>query len=139
MVPEEFVIERTDDQFVIFRLEKVQASKLDPDFEEQIGDAGIDRGLYERMIEERALQMALSDKITAQLRRLMLPQAATARQAAAARMRLMPGSAGSVEISGVIMMRTVLSTAALFTLFTVGLLIEDDHGHIKSTILKKSP
>jgi hypothetical protein len=61
------VIARSEDQFVIFRLEKYQASKLDPDFEKQISDAGIDRGLYERMTEERALQTALSDKITAQL------------------------------------------------------------------------
>lgn len=61
------VIARSEDQFVIFRLEKSQASKLDPDFEKQISDAGIDRGLYERMTEERALQTALSDKITAQL------------------------------------------------------------------------
>ena len=61
------VIERSEDQFVIFRLEKFQAAKLDPDFEKQISDAGIDRGLYERMTEERALQTALSDKITAQL------------------------------------------------------------------------
>jgi peptidyl-prolyl cis-trans isomerase C len=61
------VIARSDDQFVIFRLEKTQASKLDPDFEKQVSDAGIDRGLYERMTEERALQTALSDKITTQL------------------------------------------------------------------------
>jgi parvulin-like peptidyl-prolyl isomerase len=61
------VIARSEDQFVIFRLEKYQASKLDPDFEKQISDAGIDRGLYERMAEESALQIALSDKITAQL------------------------------------------------------------------------
>jgi parvulin-like peptidyl-prolyl isomerase len=61
------VIARSEDQFVIFRLEKHQASKLDPDFEKQISDAGIDRGLYERMAEESALQIALSDKITAQL------------------------------------------------------------------------
>lgn len=61
------VIERSEDQFVIFRLEKVQAEKLDPDFEKQISDAGIDRGLYERMTEERALQTALNEKITAQL------------------------------------------------------------------------
>jgi len=61
------VIARSEDQFVIFRLEKYQASKVDPDFEKQISDAGIDRGLYERMTEERALQTALSDKITAQL------------------------------------------------------------------------
>jgi len=61
------VIARSEDQFVIFRLEKYQASKLDPDFEKQISDAGIDRGLYERMTEELALQIALSDKITAQL------------------------------------------------------------------------
>jgi len=61
------VIARSDDQFVIFRLEKSQASKLDPDFEKQISDAGIDRGLYERMAEERALRTALSEKITAQL------------------------------------------------------------------------
>jgi parvulin-like peptidyl-prolyl isomerase len=61
------VIARSEDQFVIFRLEKYQASKLDPDFEKQISDAGIDRGLYERMTEELALQIALGDKITAQL------------------------------------------------------------------------
>jgi len=61
------VIARSDDQFVIFRLEKSQASKLDPDFEEQVSGAGIDRGLYERMAEERALRTALSEKITAQL------------------------------------------------------------------------
>ena len=61
------VIARSDDQFVIFRLEKSQASKLDPDFEGQISEAGIDRGLYERMAEERALRTALSEKITAQL------------------------------------------------------------------------
>jgi parvulin-like peptidyl-prolyl isomerase len=61
------VIARSDDQFVIFRLEKSQASKLDPDFDKQISDAGIDRGLYERMTEERALSAALSEKITAQL------------------------------------------------------------------------
>ena len=61
------VIERSDDQFVIFRLEKSQAAKLDPDFEEQVSGAGIDRGLYERMAEERALRTALSEKITAQL------------------------------------------------------------------------
>jgi hypothetical protein len=61
------VIARSDDQFVIFRLEKSQASKLDPDFDKQISDAGIDRGLYERMAEERALSAALSEKITAQL------------------------------------------------------------------------
>ena len=61
------VIARPDDQFVIFRLEKSQASKLDPDFEEQVSEAGIDRGLYERMAEERALRTALSEKITAQL------------------------------------------------------------------------
>jgi len=61
------VIARSEDQFVIFRLEKSQASKLDPDFDKQISDAGIDRSLYERMTEERALKTALSDKITAQL------------------------------------------------------------------------
>ena len=61
------VIARTENQFVIFRLEKSQASKLDPDFEKQVSDAGIDRGLYQRMTEERALKTALSDKITAQL------------------------------------------------------------------------
>ncbi len=61
------VIARSDDQFVIFRLEKSQASKLDPDFDKQISDAGIDRGLYERIVEERALRAALSEKITAQL------------------------------------------------------------------------
>uniref|UniRef100_UPI00404A5A91 peptidylprolyl isomerase n=2 Tax=Candidatus Limnocylindrus sp. TaxID=2802978 RepID=UPI00404A5A91 len=61
------VIARSDDQFVIFRLEKSQASKLDPDFDKQVSDAGIDRGLYERMTEERALSIALSEKITAQL------------------------------------------------------------------------
>lgn len=61
------VIARTADQFVIFRLDKSQASKLDPDFEKQVSDAGLDRGLYERMVEERALKTALSDKITAQL------------------------------------------------------------------------
>jgi parvulin-like peptidyl-prolyl isomerase len=61
------VIARSDDQFVIFRLEKSQASKLDPDFDKQISDAGIDRGLYERMAGERALRTALSEKITAQL------------------------------------------------------------------------
>jgi len=61
------VIARSEDQFVIFRLEKYQAAKLDPDFEKQVSDAGIDRGLYERMAGERALQTALSDKITAQL------------------------------------------------------------------------
>ncbi len=61
------VIARSDNQFVIFRLEKSQASKIDPDFEKQVSDAGIDRGLYERMTEERALKTALSDKITAQL------------------------------------------------------------------------
>ena len=61
------VIARSEDQFVIFRLEKNQAAKLDPDFEKQVSDAGIDRGLYERMAEERALKTALSDKITAQL------------------------------------------------------------------------
>lgn len=61
------VIARSDDQFVIFRLEKSQASKLDPDFDEQVSDAGIDRGLYERVAEERALRTALSEKITAQL------------------------------------------------------------------------
>jgi parvulin-like peptidyl-prolyl isomerase len=61
------VIARSENQFVIFRLEKSQAAKLDPDFEKQVSDAGIDRGLYERMAEERALKTALSDKITAQL------------------------------------------------------------------------
>jgi parvulin-like peptidyl-prolyl isomerase len=61
------VIARSDDQFVIFRLEKSQAEKIDPDFDQQVSDAGIDRGLYERMCEERALKIALSDKITAQL------------------------------------------------------------------------
>ena len=61
------VIARTEDQFVIFRLEKSQAARLDPDFEKQVSDAGIDRGLYQRMIEERVLKTALSDKITAQL------------------------------------------------------------------------
>jgi parvulin-like peptidyl-prolyl isomerase len=61
------VVARSDDQFVIFRLEKSQASKLDPDFDKQISDAGIDRGLYERMAGERALRTALSEKITAQL------------------------------------------------------------------------
>jgi parvulin-like peptidyl-prolyl isomerase len=61
------VIARSEDQFVIFRLDKSQASKLDPDFEKQVSDAGIDRGLYERMVQERALKTALSDKITAQL------------------------------------------------------------------------
>ncbi len=61
------VIARSEDQFVIFRLEKFQASRLDPDFEKQISAAGIDRGLYERMTEERALSAALSEKITAQL------------------------------------------------------------------------
>jgi parvulin-like peptidyl-prolyl isomerase len=61
------VIARTDTQFVIFRLDKFQAAKLDPDFEKQASDAGIDRGLYQRMTEERALKTALSDKITAQL------------------------------------------------------------------------
>jgi parvulin-like peptidyl-prolyl isomerase len=61
------VIARSENQFVIFRLEKSQASKLDPDFEKQISDAGIDRSLYERMAQERALKTALSDKITAQL------------------------------------------------------------------------
>jgi parvulin-like peptidyl-prolyl isomerase len=61
------VITESENQFVIFRLEKSQAAKLDPDFEKQVGDAGIDRGLYERMSAERALQTALSEKITAQL------------------------------------------------------------------------
>lgn len=61
------VVERTDDQFVIFRLEKLQASKPDPDFDKQVSDAGIDRGLYERMTTERALKLALTEKITAQL------------------------------------------------------------------------
>jgi parvulin-like peptidyl-prolyl isomerase len=61
------VIARTENQFVIFRLEKSQGSKLDPDFEKQVSDAGIDRGLYERMSQERALKSALSDKITVQL------------------------------------------------------------------------
>jgi len=61
------VIARSENQFVIFRLEKSQAAKLDPDFEKQVSDAGINRGLYERMAEERALKAALSDKITAQL------------------------------------------------------------------------
>lgn len=61
------VIASTEDQFVIFRLDKSQAAKLDPDFEKQVSEAGIDRGLYERMTEERALKTALSDKITAQL------------------------------------------------------------------------
>jgi len=61
------VIARSEDQFVIFRLEKSQASKLDPDFEQQVSGAEIDRGLYERMAEERALRTALSEKITAQL------------------------------------------------------------------------
>lgn len=61
------VIASTEDQFVIFRLDKSQAAKLDPDFEKQVSEAGIDRGLYERMAEERALKTALSDKITAQL------------------------------------------------------------------------
>lgn len=61
------VIARSENQFVIFRLEKSQAAKLDPDFEKQVSDAGIDRALYERMCEERALKTALSDKITAQL------------------------------------------------------------------------
>ena len=65
------VIASSDDQFVIFRLDKSQAAKLDPDFEKQVSDAGIDRGLYERMTQERALKTALSDKITAQL--LMSP------------------------------------------------------------------
>lgn len=61
------VIASTEDQFVIFRLDKSQAAKLDPDFEKQVSEAGIDRGLYERMAEERALKTALSEKITAQL------------------------------------------------------------------------
>ena len=61
------VIERSENQFVIFRLDKTQAAKLDPDFEKQVSDAGVDRGLYQRMTEERALKAALSDKITAQL------------------------------------------------------------------------
>jgi parvulin-like peptidyl-prolyl isomerase len=61
------VIARSEDQFVIFRLEKSQASKLDPAFDAQVSEAGIDRGLYERMAEERALRTALSEKITAQL------------------------------------------------------------------------
>jgi parvulin-like peptidyl-prolyl isomerase len=61
------VIANSDDQFVIFRLDKFQAAKLDPDFDKQVSDAGIDRGLYERMAEERALRIALSEKITAQL------------------------------------------------------------------------
>ena len=61
------VIERTENQFVIYRLEKSQAARLDPDFEKQVSDAGIDRGLYQRMVEERVLKTALSDKITAQL------------------------------------------------------------------------
>jgi len=61
------VVARTENQFVIFRLEKSQASKIDPDFEKQVSDAGIDRGLYERMTAERALKTALSDKITAGL------------------------------------------------------------------------
>ncbi|MEI6849040.1 MAG: peptidylprolyl isomerase [bacterium] len=61
------VVARSENQFVIFRLEKFQAAKIDPDFEKQVSDAGIDRGLYERMAEERALKSALSDKITAGL------------------------------------------------------------------------
>jgi len=61
------VIANSDDQFVIFRLDKFQAAKLDPDFDKQVSDAGIDRGLYERMAEERALRIALSEKITALL------------------------------------------------------------------------
>lgn len=61
------VIASTENQFVIFRLDKSQAAKLDPDFEKQVSEAGIDRGLYERMAEERALKTALSEKITAQL------------------------------------------------------------------------
>ena len=61
------VIARSDDQYVIFRLEKSQAAKLDPDFEGQISEAGIDRGLYERIAEDRALETALNEKITAQL------------------------------------------------------------------------
>jgi len=39
------VIARSEDQFVIFRLEKSQAAQLDPDFEKQDSDAGIERGL----------------------------------------------------------------------------------------------
>jgi len=61
------VIARTADQFVIFRLEKLQAATLDPEFEKQVSDGGINRDLYVRMAGERALKSALSAKITAQL------------------------------------------------------------------------
>ena len=61
------VIARTADQFVIFRLEQLQAATLDPEFEKQVIDGGINRDLYVRMAGERALKSALSAKITAQL------------------------------------------------------------------------
>jgi parvulin-like peptidyl-prolyl isomerase len=61
------VIQRFDDQLVIYYVEQIRVSTPDADFQKSAADAGIDMNLYKRTVEERALRAALSEVVTAEL------------------------------------------------------------------------
>ena len=60
-------IRRATGQFVIFKLEKVQAASMDPTFDQRAKEAEVDLGLYRRMSGELALYDKLSAAVTAEL------------------------------------------------------------------------
>lgn len=60
-------IKRSDDQIVIFYVDQIRPATTDADFEKSASEASIDMGLYKRVVSERALEVALSSVITAEL------------------------------------------------------------------------
>ena len=60
-------ISQSIDQLVIFYVDQIRPAQADPNFESSASDAKINMDLYKKMASERALRVALSDVVTAEL------------------------------------------------------------------------
>lgn len=54
-------------QLVLFQVDQIRPATADSGFEQRAADAGVDLGVYKKMVTEQALYKALSTKITADL------------------------------------------------------------------------
>lgn len=61
------VVKRSADQFVIFSVDEIRPSTVDPSFEQRMSEAKIDVGIYKKMVGERALRSALKSAVLAEL------------------------------------------------------------------------
>ena len=61
------VINRSDDQLVIFYVDQIRPAQVDPNFEVSASDAKISMDLYKKIVGERALRVVLGDVVTAEL------------------------------------------------------------------------